>query len=70
LVLIPTWSPDEDGGSINDLESRRVIPKRSIGLAFWEKLFEGLPDSLQRICNITIAKQGKYTEIGSNELEG
>jgi hypothetical protein len=62
LVLMPAWSPDQDGVSINDPESCRVILKSSIdsdiGLAFWEKLFEGVLDGLQTIHNLTIDEGG------------
>jgi hypothetical protein len=38
LLLMPAWSPDEDGESINNPENRRVILKSSIdsdvGIAF------------------------------------
>jgi hypothetical protein len=70
---MPAWSPDEDGGSITDPESRRVILKSSIdsniGLAFWGKPFETLLNALQTIRNITINGRRRFPEIGSNELE-
>jgi hypothetical protein len=40
-----------------------------IGLAFWEKLFEGILDSLQTIRNTMIDGRGRYPEVGKNELE-